>query len=103
MKIYAKLINERGKIEGIGSDKELTIELSFKSKQIGRIRMVNDGVNPLGVYYYPITETTGQSGRILLFKDKGERQKGEKRYCEYNPLHELKMKDGKWFCEECNR
>lgn len=86
MKLYATVSSERA-TKGQGGHKKVEILLQVDPKlrkEIGRLVMTCEE-DVYTVYYYPINanceEQDVNSGRVLLYKTKGEKQKGEK--CEH--------------------
>jgi len=88
MKLYATVTSERAS-KGQGGNKRVEITLlihPIERKEIGRLIMkCEDDVYT--VYYYPINtnceEQELNSGRMLLYETKGEKQKGEETHSEY--------------------
>ena len=78
MKLYATVTSERAS-KGQGGNKQIVIDLNIEKETVGRVVMKHEEDNGYTIYYYPITETTGKGGRVLLHKEetKGKKQKGE--------------------------
>jgi hypothetical protein len=102
MKLYAKIQSERA-TKGQGGNKEIVIDLLIdpvKRMEIGRVVMTCED-DVYTVYYYPINDNCEDqkinSGRVLLYESKGEKQKGE---C----IHDI-VKDAydKEYCQECGK
>jgi hypothetical protein len=88
MKLYANTTSERAS-KGQGGNREIVIELTIDEKErkmIGRVVMRYEEDAGYTVYYYPITETTGKGGRILLHEEKGK-----------------KLQKAKCLMQDCNR
>lgn len=89
MKLYATITSERA-TKGQGGNKLIEITLIIdpvKRKEVGRVIMrygdKGEGEHEgYTIFYYPITsnceEQKIKNGRILLYQEKGEKQKGEK-------------------------
>ena len=82
MKLYASVSSERA-TKGQGGNKQVTVNLKIDPvarKEIGNLVMRHEN-GIYTVYYYPINENCLEqklnSGRVLLYETKGEKQKGE--------------------------
>lgn len=95
MKLYATSQKGlAGRSKGIGSDDVLTTNYKIGNKEIGNVSMrYEDG--DVTLYYYPITETTGKDGRILLHE---ESRKKEWCKCDSNPTI---IKNNEEWCTGC--
>ena len=80
MRLYATVTSDRAS-KGQGGNREIVIDLTIDSKErrtVGRV-VLRHGEKGEGehegytIFYYPV----GGSGRVLLFQEKGEKQKGE--------------------------
>lgn len=87
MKLYATTKNNKGKVEGMGSDYCLLTELSYKNKIIGSIGLytiwTGSGAKEIGYRVVWKSDDTEIIGKILKENveysqvEKGKRQKGD--------------------------
>lgn len=72
MKLYTTTTSERGKPVSKSGNEKIEIELTIDRVAFGRVIMRYEEANGFTVYYYPITEVTGEGGRVLFHEEKSK-------------------------------